>query len=474
MPPDFRAALGASRANPLLLDFVSYREFDGEDDADFHHRSRSLDTVRSRAASPRSVRSCLQFGNVRPKNGPEMEFSMIAAELLSPGTTRLRKLYRALAMAGLLFLSPVPPAQADPGDRDPGFDGQLTHGERLVDGVVANDGSVYLLTDVFHAKPTTPMVIRLLPDGRKDPDYHAPTHLPDYKPSAVRVDADGALYWSAWSGPKSPAEDRGLLHRLRADGVPDPGFDTRGRFTSIEGFLLHERGDIWVQGVLTGREGKSLVRLDANGEVKARILDFAEGAWCGFKAMVLRPGGRVLVAGQLRCRELPWRGGVAQFLEDGRLDPDFLPDRSLTLQKQIPNFWCAAGGTDGEVWIGGLFLQVAQHPSYCVAKLLGNAAVDTSFRVRAIDGDVDQVWPCSDGSVLIAGRFGHIDGMRRDGLARLRMDGSLDTGFVTDLPGDRIRIVGIRKNGDVLVAGQSYVALLPSEGTRMPAWHRAS
>ncbi len=385
-------------------------------------------------------------------------------------TAPLRRAAWCCALAVVALISRLP-ARADPGDRDPAFDARLAPGEHPIDAALAADGSVYVLTETpRYSGVTVPLAIRFLPDGRRDPGFRAPAHRdPSYEPQAVQVDADGALYWSAWSRAAAPPKDRGLLERLRPDGGPDPGFDTRGKFASVGAFRLEARGSVLVQGTRTGSATVSLVRLSATGEVTAEILGFPKGGWCTFKAMVERPGNRLLVAGQIDCAQLPGRHGLAQLLEDGSLDPDFVPDPVRTVWSQVPNVWCAATGMEDQVWVGGLFQRVADHTSANVARLSKSGRVDRSFQVRSIDGDVNQVWPCPDGSALIVGGFSHVDGMHRDRLARLRADGSLDSGYVADLPPDpTVRIAGLRENGAALVAGSSirsgkregFVALL--------------
>ena len=114
---------------------------------------------------------------------------------------------------------------------------------------------------------------------------------------------------------------------------------------------------------------------------------------------------------------------------------------------------------DGRVIIGGQF--TAAGPSgYDTARanlalLNANGTVDTSFN-PAPDGQVQVVRRDGNGRFLVGGWFNSIGGQARSYLARLNSDGSLDTGFLTNLgtgPDRSVNDIAIQSDGKILVGG---------------------
>ena len=91
---------------------------------------------------------------------------------------------------------------------------------------------------------------------------------------------------------------------------------------------------------------------------------------------------------------------------------------------------------DGSVLAGGDFTFFNQYPFNNLARLTASAAFDTSFLFdqSGPDSNVLQVLSQtttndSDGPVVIVGGFNQVDGVNRNGIARLNLDGSVDESF---------------------------------------------
>jgi uncharacterized delta-60 repeat protein len=62
-----------------------------------------------------------------------------------------------------------------------------------------------------------------------------------------------------------------------------------------------------------------------------------------------------------------------------------------------------------------------------------------------------------DGQILISGSFTKINGVSRNGLARLNPDGSLDSYFETDLgEGSNVKACQIQNDGKILIGGSRF------------------
>jgi len=60
----------------------------------------------------------------------------------------------------------------------------------------------------------------------------------------------------------------------------------------------------------------------------------------------------------------------------------------------------------------------------------------------------------TDGKVLVGGKFSTVNGVNRHNLARLNIDGTLDTGFQNPLSGSKAQWLSpLQSDGKVLVGG---------------------
>ena len=126
---------------------------------------------------------------------------------------------------------------------------------------------------------------------------------------------------------------------------------------------------------------------------------------------------------------------LARLLPDGGLDPN--------LERNIRNWDQDEGQVyaikvqpDGRILLGGMFVDFDPTPRDGLARINPDGSLDESFDVRfepPIDrGCATRIQALvlqADGRILIGGRFTHVNGVERPGLARLNPDGSLDAHF---------------------------------------------
>jgi hypothetical protein len=138
---------------------------------------------------------------------------------------------------------------------------------------------------------------------------------------------------------------------------------------------------------------------------------------------------------------------VARVNANGSFDPTFQPK---SVPQPIAQFSHAiAVQTNGRVLI-------ALGPE--LRALDTNGAVDAEFKLGSQpDGLIAQMVILPDGKLLVAGTFKHIGGFDRAGLARLNIDGSVDTTFDPGAGAEILHAL-VLPGGDYLVGGdfQSY------------------
>ncbi|MGB1711825.1 MAG: delta-60 repeat domain-containing protein, partial [Miltoncostaeaceae bacterium] len=88
--------------------------------------------------------------------------------------------------------------------------------------------------------------------------------------------------------------------------------------------------------------------------------------------------------------------------------------------------------SDGRIVVGGAFTAYDGTGRSRIARLTTTGALDTSFDPGSgLDGPVEAVALRASGGILVAGTFSKADGQNRSGLAEFGPTGSLDTGFDT-------------------------------------------
>ncbi len=110
---------------------------------------------------------------------------------------------------------------------------------------------------------------------------------------------------------------------------------------------------------------------------------------------------------------------------------------------------------DGKVIVGGNFDVVAGVRRNKIARLNVDGSLDTSFtNGSGVDGNgiVWSVAAQSDGKVLIGGEFFSVNGVQQSFMARLNSDGSLDTAFSPQIS-DRVLAISVQTDGKIVIVG---------------------
>jgi|GEM_PF-1608321 len=144
------------------------------------------------------------------------------------------------------------------------------------------------------------------------------------------------------------------------------------------------------------------------------------------------------------------------------------------LNADVGGFTVNATVVDPEerVLIGGSFSTVLGTPRSHIARLRADGTLDSGFNPQA-GGDVTSVAVQPDGRILLGGSFTTMGGQSRSRLARVNSDGTLDTAF-NPAPDNFVLCVVPDGNGKILVGGgftnvqgqaRAYLARLNADGT---------
>src|SRR4029079_7657158 len=86
--------------------------------------------------------------------------------------------------------------------------------------------------------------------------------------------------------------------------------------------------------------------------------------------------------------------------------------------------------TNNPIVMPRAFTEVGSVPRNHIARLLEDGTLDQTFDIGpGADGSIRALALQSDGRILVGGLFSTINGTNRNGLARLSIDGKVDTSF---------------------------------------------
>lgn len=317
---------------------------------------------------------------------------------------------------------------------DGSLDGDFA-GPLLDVAALASDaqGRVYAAGAIF--QPPAFGFVRLEPSGALDSGFLLEEDLMwALFESVIQLDvqSDGAILAA---GPFTLTRDgrvwSGLL-RIRPDGRLDESFRPAPE-GEVRAFALQPDGDIVVTGTFTvigGVARAGVARLRTDGSVDA-VDVAADGA---VQSVVVQGDGKITLGGAFATLDGVARAHLGRLESDGTLERDFIAGND-------PIYPGVGGGgffggieslalqPDGKLLIVGGFGFIGADPHSGIARIAVDGSVDTTFHASDVRPDLVAVQ--RDGRIVIAGSFTSIGGVPRYGIARLHADGTLDTGFVT-------------------------------------------
>jgi uncharacterized delta-60 repeat protein len=184
-------------------------------------------------------------------------------------------------------------------------------------------------------------------------------------------------------------------------------------------------------------------------------------------SLAIGPDGNILIGGTFEKIGDVSRYGLARLLSTGSLDASFDPGLALSGQSGLVGFPLAtAAQEDGNVIIGGTFEQFDGLGRTNLVRLQTNGALDSNFNAAVTIGfgtpSVRAIALQPDGKIVVGGSFSFVNGVFRNGLARLNSDGSIDLQFhsndlgldpTLNFPLVQVEALALQSDGQVLIGG---------------------
>ena len=181
--------------------------------------------------------------------------------------------------------------------------------------------------------------------------------------------------------------------------------------------------------------------------------------------LAVQADDKILVAGSFTQIGGTAAPGLARLNSDGARDPNFQVDAGLTVSGGIHRF---AVQPDGKILVGG-----SAAGENNLIRLNADGSVDPGF-AASTNGQINAMLAETDGTIVLGGNFTQVNGVPRQGLARLDADGGLSP-FLSQETGvsGAVKTLYLQSNGKVLMGGsftsvngtlRNFIAGLSSNG----------
>ncbi len=336
-----------------------------------------------------------------------------------------------------------------------GFNGSIQVTKELKDGRIMVGG----FFNYYNGEYTGNALARLNPDGTLDTSFRIGAGFNSLVQD-IEVQPDGKLILAGFFSEFDGTTSRSII-RLLPNGEIDPSFHIGSGFiNAVYDVELLDNGKILAVGSFTmynGTAANRIVRLNPDG---SRDETFLTGA--GFNSSVLRAkvlqDGRIVLAGLFTNYQNQPFSRIIRLNADGTIDTSFNPGTGADANINV-----FASDQEGRIYIGGGFRHFDGVEVNRVARLLPDGSRDASFIVGAgFDSDVYSMNIDRRGRLLVGGLFSKYDDKNAILVARLNIDGSLDSEFMSGLGMDNgsfkglfdeVTMIYTLESGDFLVGG---------------------
>lgn len=211
-------------------------------------------------------------------------------------------------------------------------------------------------------------------------------------------------------------------------------------------------GSVLVSGFFSSFNGvqrSGLAKFMPDGSLDPNWMPVAGGA--KIYAIAVDSGGNAYLGGFFNRINGSTRNGLAKLLPDGTLDPTWNPGVPFNFFQSVNTL--ALDGS-GNLYVGGGFTSISGQSIARLAKVStsGVGAVDTSWS-PAPDNSVNALALDGSGNLFVGGSFANIDGVARSGIAKLSTAGVVDATWNPAPNGGGVAALALDGSGNIYVGG---------------------
>ena len=301
-------------------------------------------------------------------------------------------------------------------------------------------------------------IARLNNNGSLDATFNSGTgaNLPIF---SIFVKTDGKILIGGVFSSINGINRNGIA-QLNSDGSLEAAFvpPQNVLLRSVQSIISLPNGKVLAGGsfgspFITSNDSIKVFNSDGSFDTTFKFETVAIG---GVKAIAVQPDGKLIVGGSFTRVNDVLRNNLARFNADGSLDMNFGTSSFISSGGQINSIVLQP---DGKILIGGMNITVetggASFTGASIARLNSDGTTDASFTLeniptrRGINGIALQ----PDGKIVVVWGFNQPNGLPTGGVARLNVDGTLDTSFNSTIPTVFFNSVAIQPDGKILVGG---------------------
>jgi uncharacterized delta-60 repeat protein len=251
------------------------------------------------------------------------------------------------------------------------------------------------------------------------------------------------------------------LARLTSSGSLDPNFGlTNPPNSTVDAITLQPDGNYLIGGSFNycgAQYTPGLARFLPNGSLDPNF-NIGNGFDGGVYVTAVQPGKGIVVGGAFTDCQGQLRPGLARLLNNGAVDNSFVGAIGGVNQQSglDGTVYCITLQPDGKILIAGDFATVLGAPRLRVARLMADGQLDTTFNPGSgMDGTVSAMALQPDGEILLGGNFNYADGAYRPHLARLLSNGAVDLSYPNNNSGFNAPVfqVALQPDGSTYVVG---------------------
>lgn len=181
----------------------------------------------------------------------------------------------------------------------------------------------------------------------------------------------------------------------------------------------------------------------------------------GLHTTAIQQDGKILIGGEFtEVNGIP-ANGIARLNVDGSVDPSFNIGTGANGQ-----VYTISIQEDGKIIVGGEFSTFNEANAKALLRLNVDGSIDSMFNIGLGPGISFQTTSVltsiiqQDGKIIVGGNFLFFNGDTKNRVARLNIDGSLDTSFdigntnFMALINNRIRALAMQSDGRIIVGGE--------------------
>ncbi len=324
-------------------------------------------------------------------------------------------------------------------------------------------------------------------DSSFDPGIGFGVENSSYFPiNSIAIQPDGKIIVGGSFNSYNGASAKALV-RINSNGSIDTSFNTGTGFvlfgTYISGNVyeyvgeikttaLQPDGKIIVGGIFVKYNGtaiRNITRLNANGTLDTSF-DVGTGTYSS-KLSYGAPVGhvysinilsetKIILGGDFTSYNNRICGAFARINSNGVFDLTFNPVTGANSYVK-----CSSIQPDGKIIIGGGFTNYNGVDCKGLVRLNTDGTVDSSFNIGTgflyynIPGTILSLYLQSDGKIIVAGGFTSFNGITKNNIVRLNVNGSLDATFNTDIVINKVWQTIILPDGKILVVNGNLIRL---------------